>query len=125
MLERSGTAVIEHDWISGSFLYDPTVSAHIAGRFDERKLWHILLTDLVADTATVKRMQEFVHEIAANRAQSDESILIRLKTPSKQRHCFRMSVYKVINEFGLTGKLYIALQDLGTAPPDGAEAADD
>ncbi|MDD3920204.1 MAG: EAL domain-containing protein, partial [Eubacteriales bacterium] len=117
VLSRSGTVIVEHDWISGTFQYDPSISKYLAGTYDNRKFWHVLLTDLVADTATVKTMQELVHDIASDRQRLDDCIYVQLKTPSYIRHWFRMNIYKVVNEFGLTGKLYITFNDVGKKRP--------
>ena len=113
-LEHSGITVVEHDWVTGTFLYDASITEFLAGTYDSRGLWHVLLSDLVADTKTVQCMQELVQRIAMDRKRSGETILVQLKTPSKSKHWFRMNVYKLINEFGLAGKIYMTFVDLGT-----------
>ena len=47
-LEQLGMAVIVNYWIHGSYLYSPSVSTMFAGNYDNRKLWMILLSDMVA-----------------------------------------------------------------------------
>ena len=117
VLERSGIVVVEHEWMDGGFTYDPAISHHLAGVYDDRKLWHILLADMVAETATVKQMVELVQAVATDRRRTDESMLARLRTPDRSWHWFRMSVYKVVNSVGLAEKIYLTFHDLGEKKP--------
>lgn len=112
VLEAAGVAVIEHDWVGGSFRYTPSVSKYLAGRYDDRRLWRILLSDLVAETVTVQQMQALVHRVAEDRKRMYGSLLVRLKTPDQSVHRFRMSVSKETDAYQLTSKLRIVLIDL-------------
>ncbi len=117
ILERSGIAVIEYDWVAGSFEYDPLVTQLLAGNYDQRRFWHILLADLVADTKTVKDMQELVHALAEDRSRQDSHLVVSLKTPAKVFHWFRFSIFKQTDDFGLTGRILMTLLDLGDSLP--------
>ena len=113
VLERTGTAVVEYDWIDGSFIYDPGISQLIAGSYDDRMLWRIMLSDMVADVMDVKKMQNLVHDIAEDRERVSASLEVSLKTPSGDKHRFMMNVYKHANEYQLTDTLIITFNDLG------------
>jgi diguanylate cyclase (GGDEF)-like protein/PAS domain S-box-containing protein len=119
VLERTGTVVVEHNWINSNFVYDAAISSHIAGKYDERRLWHILLTDMVASTDTVKKMQQLVHEVANDRSRDRGGMAVQLKTPAGAWHWFEMNIYKLENEYGLTYKIYLTFNDLGAEPPAG------
>ena len=116
-LENSGVVTIENDWVAGTFIYDPTMSRHIAGKYDERGFWHILLSDFVAETLTVQKMQNLVQEVAADRMRQVAQLDVRLKTPENVYHWFRMNVNKKLNEFDLAGKIYMTFVDLETSAP--------
>ena len=104
--------MIEHHWLTGDFSYDSSISQYIAGNYDFRKLWHILLSDNVADVREVQAMQGLVHDIANDRARSSGSMTGTLRTPSKARHLFRMNVVKLANEYKLTDKIILVFNDL-------------
>ena len=110
VLERSGTVVVEYDWLKGTFKYDPAMSRHFAGAYDTRSFWHILLSDMVADTRTVRNMQALVHALAEDRDRGEGSLTVLLKTPGKVMKPFTMTVYKIANEYGLTEKMLITLK---------------
>lgn len=110
VLEHVGIVIIEHDWVKGSFSYDPFISEFIAGVWDTRKLWHILLSDMVADVPTVQAMQELVHDIAGDAQRMEGGMVVWLKTPEKGKRRFDMKVYKRVNEYRLTDKLVITLR---------------
>ena len=107
VLDSTGTVVIEYDWVAGVFTYDQSITRHIAGQYGQRKLWRILLSDMVADAIDVRDMQELVHQIANDRSREDGSMLVRLNTPSGLRQWFRMRVFKRADEFQLTDKMII------------------
>lgn len=111
-LESIGISVIEYDWICSTFVYYPSISKYIAGTYDDRRLWRILLSDMVTDTMTVQRMQGLVHNIAQDRMRIEGSITVKLKTPQKVEHHFRMNVRKLMDEYQLTNKLIITLIDI-------------
>ena len=113
VLERTGTVMIDHDWLKGGFSYDPYISQFIDGNWDKRKMWHILLTDMVADVATVKAMQEMVHDVAEDRGRSEDCMNVELRTPAKVKHSFLMNVYKLANEYMLTERIIITFNDTG------------
>ena len=117
VLEHSGIVVTEYDWINGVFTYDPGMSCVLAGRYDGRGLWHILLADMVAETAAVQQLQMLAHNLAADRQRVEAAMIAQLRTPSRQKHWFRINAYKVVNAYGLAGKLYIAFADLGAERP--------
>lgn len=112
VLDATGTVMIEYDWINAVFLYDPSISARIAGTYDGRKLWRIMLSDMVADSADVKAMQQLVQSVAENRQRLDGSMIVKLRTPSREKHWFRLNVYKRTDEFQLTDKLMLTFNDI-------------
>lgn len=107
VLESTGTVVIEYDWANSVFTYDPAISLHIAGKYDDRRLWLILMSDMVADTMDVRAMQEFVHRLANDRERDGGSMTVRLKTASGEKQWFRMNVFKRKDEFQLTSKMLL------------------
>lgn len=119
-MESIGIAYIELNWLKGEFSYYPSIVRYLYGTYDARPFWQILLSDMVADTDTVKKMQQFVHTIAENRLRNNGAILVKLKTPQKTIHTFRMSVRKVWNEFQWTNRLTITLNDLDYEESDEA-----
>lgn len=121
VLEKNGILVIEHDWISGAFVYDRRMGDYLDGLYDKRVLWRILLSDMVCDTATVQRMQRLVHDLAEDRQQTEGYLPVRLKTPGKRHHWFALHVYKCTNEFGLARKMILTLRDLGSEKPKASE----
>ena len=112
VLEATGTVVMELDWVNGVFTYDPSVTKYIFGRFDGRRLWQILLSDMVASTADVRAMQELVHEIATDKKRVSGSVTVRLKTASGKKQWFRMSVFKRISEFNITSKIILTFNNI-------------
>ena len=111
VLESTGTVVVEYDWRNHVFTYDDEISKYIAGSFDHRSLWQVLLSDMVADSQDVKAMQDMLLYLG-NRGQKQTSRLVRLKTPRGKKHWFRMMIYKRENEFGLAEKMIITFNDV-------------
>ena len=103
--------LIENDWIGGSFTYDPNITEYLAGVWDDRRLWRILQSDLVADVSDVMAMQELVRKLAEDRERTEAGMMVRLKTPREGKHLFSMRVYRIANEYQLTDRLLIALND--------------
>ncbi len=112
VLESTGTVVVEYDWRNHVFIYDNTISKHIAGNFENRSLWTVFMTDMVADTSDVKSMQEMLLALANDRERSSESKMVVLKTPNRQKHWFRVNVYKQVDDFGLAEKMIITFNDV-------------
>ena len=111
-LDTPGITFIEYDWLTGDFCYYPSISGCLLGTYDGRKLWQILLSDMVADTVTVQLMQQLVHRVADDRNEFSASRIVELKTPEKATHRFRFTVRKMTNEYKLTNRLVITLTDL-------------
>lgn len=111
-LEQLGMAVIVNYWIHGNYLYSPSVSKMLKGNYDDRKLWMILLSDMVADTTTVQKMQQLVHDIADDRERDNGQIVVKLLAKSGQKRDFEMNVFKQVNEFGLAERMIIALREV-------------
>ncbi|MDD3921447.1 MAG: diguanylate cyclase, partial [Eubacteriales bacterium] len=74
VLDRIGLTLAELDWATGRFTYGPSMPQHLAGRYNTRTLWHIFLSDHVADAQTVKSLQQLVHGVAEDRTRSEGSI---------------------------------------------------
>ena len=120
VLKSTGTVTIEYYWQAGTFTYDPNISSYIAGTFDGRRLWQILLSDFVASARDVQSMQSLVHNLAGDRTRTSGSRVVRLKTPSGAMHRFRMNVIKLANEFRLTDKMILTFNDID-ADAEGGE----
>ncbi len=112
VLESTGTVVVEYDWHNRVFIYDNTITDCLAGSYDHRPLWQVFLSDMVADSSDVKAMQDGLLALATDRSRSKFSRLVMLKTPSKQKHWFRMNVYKQADSFGLAEKMMITFNDV-------------
>lgn len=112
VFENSGTVVIEYNWLSGLFSYDTAISDYIAGTFDERPLWQILLSDMVANSMDVAAMQNMVHKLAEKTSKPSGSMEIMLKTPDKKKHWFSMHAFRRLNEFNITSKIIITFTDI-------------
>lgn len=112
VLESTGTVVIEYDWFNRVFIYDNTISKYLAGNYNHRSLWQVFLADMVAESPDVKVMQDGLLRLANDRQRSSSSMLVLLKTPEKQKHWFRMNVYKQANDLGLTDKMIITFNDV-------------
>ena len=110
-LERSGILVITLDWGKNEFSYSPSVSARLAGEYDGRRFWRVLLSDMMAGTRTVEQMQQLVHEVAEDRDRMDGSMTVRLKTAEGAWRLFEMNVFKEINDVGNAGKLLLTLRE--------------
>lgn len=110
-LSELGMAVIELDWIKGSFTYDSSISQFMKGNYDERSLWRIFMSDMVADAMDVQKLQAFVHDFADDRNRHGDSMRMRLRTPSNATHWFSIHVIKLANDAGLTQKLVLMFQD--------------
>lgn len=112
VLESTGTVVVEYDWRNHVFIYDNTISKHIAGNYENRSLWKVFLTDMVADSTDVKLLQETLLTLANDREHSSMSKMVMLKTPHSGKHWFRVNVYKQVDDFGLAEKMIIAFNDV-------------
>jgi diguanylate cyclase (GGDEF)-like protein/PAS domain S-box-containing protein len=117
VLEQNGIYVIEHDWLSGAFIYDPRLGDELEGLYNDRPLWQILLSDMVTDTQTVQRMQKLVHDVASDRTASTAEMSVHLKRPNRSRRWYCFRIYKQKNDFGLTNRLLLTLQDAGEKRP--------
>ncbi|MDO5562939.1 MAG: EAL domain-containing protein [Synergistaceae bacterium] len=112
VIEATGTVLIEYDWVNGVFIYDRRISDHIAGNFDARKLWQILLSDMVAAALDVKKMQDMVHNLANDRGRENDGMIVQLKTQTGEKHWFRFNVFKKEDEHRLTQKLLLTFNDI-------------
>ncbi len=112
VFENIGTVVIEYNWLGGTFSYDSTISKYIAGNFDDRPLWQILLSDMVASSIDVSAMQNMVHGLAEKTNQPNGSMEVMLKTPDKHKHWFSMHAFRRLNEFNVTSKIIITFTDI-------------
>lgn len=108
--EHMGIVLIGLDWVNGTFTYDPSISEFISGIWDNRTLWHILLSDMVTDVLTVQAMQNLVHDIAEDRHRMKGGMMVNLATPMKGTRRFHMNVYKQVDECQLARRLVITLQ---------------
>lgn len=110
---NGGVAVIGHDWIKNAYECSPQLPA---GTYDEHKLWHILLPDMAADTATIKQMQEMIQALAADQRTDEKSLTVRLKTPDKAYHPFCFRAFKAGGEFGPANLMLFTLRCMDEAP---------
>ncbi|MDO5562110.1 MAG: EAL domain-containing protein [Synergistaceae bacterium] len=112
IVDSTGTVLVEYDWANGVFTYDEAISKYIGGNFDNRKLWRIFLSDMIASVLDVKKMQTLVHDIANDRKRADGKMDVLLKTPSGERHWFHLEIYKKADEYMLTDKLLMTFNDV-------------
>lgn len=110
-LSQLGMAVVEQDWVKGTFTYDSSLSQLLKGSYDGRSLWRILLSDVAADAADVQKMQEFIHELANDGSRSTDSMKLQLYTPSNAKHWFSIGATKLTNDAGQTQRLVLTFQD--------------
>ena len=112
VLESTGTVVIEYDWRNHVFVYANDLSKYLAGNYNHRSLWQVFLSDMVADSADVKALQDGLLMLANDREQTKYSKLVSLRTPTNHKHWFRMNVYKQVDAFGLAEKMIITFNDV-------------
>lgn len=112
IIQNTGTIVIEHDWVNSVFIYDKIISQFLAGTYDHRPLWRILLSDMVASSMDVKAMQLMIYELANSHEKNYDSLKVRLKTITGQKHWFQMKVIKTVDDFNIANKLIITLNDI-------------
>ena len=112
VLESTGTVVVEYDWSNRVYIYDKTISDYLAGTYDHRGLWQVLLSDLVADSGDVRLMQERMFSLANARGERRADMLVLLKTPKKVRHWFRMNIYKQEDDYGLANRMILTFNDV-------------
>ena len=110
--ENTGTVVVEYDWNTHAFVYDPCISEHLYGRYDGRSLWQIFMSDMVADAQDVKAMQELILSLANARHRTAGAIDVRLKTPQKVMHWFTMNAFKRVNDRDLPSKIILTFLDV-------------
>ena len=68
--------------------------------------------DMVANALDVKAIQESLLHLANDRNMEKLTRTLLLKTPLKEKHWFRMNVYKQTDEFDLTDKLILTFNDI-------------
>lgn len=112
VLESTGTVVIEYDMHSKVFTYSSEITKHIAGTYDHRDLWQVLLSDNIAESADVKMMQDALTTLSDSKDESSISKLVMLKTPSLEKHWFRINIYKNVDKYCLAEKVIITFNDV-------------
>ena len=118
-LEFSGILVITLDWKTGGFTYSPSVSRRLAGQYDGKRLWRVLLSDMVTDSLTVQKIQQLVHDVAEDRERMEGSMRVRLKTTEEVFRMFDLGVFKEVNEYGLADKMILTLRELAPGLTEG------
>lgn len=112
VFENTGTVVVEYDWQNHSFTYDPNISTYIWGRFDDRSIWQIFMSDMVADVKDVRVMQQLIYEVANDKDRMSDTFDLLLKTPNKTKHWFTMNVFKRVNDLNITSKIILTFLDV-------------
>lgn len=112
VLESTGTIVIEEDLLTNKFTYDVSTPAILHGTYDDRSLWYIFLSDMVASSQDVKKMQNLIMELANNPNENSISTNVILKTKNKERHWFKMMAFKMVNEYNSPTKIIITFSDI-------------
>lgn len=112
IIQNTGTIVIEHDWVNSVFTYDKVISQHLTGTYDHRSLWRILLSDMVASSMDVKIMQTMIYDLANNHARFQDSLRVKLKTITGEKHWFDMKAIKIVDGFNIANKLLITFNDI-------------
>lgn len=112
IIQNTGTIVIEHDWVNSVFTYDKMISQFLVGTYDHRPLWRILLSDMVAGSMDVKALQNMVYALANSHEKNQDSMKIRLKTITGEKHWFEVKAIKIVDDFNLANKLLLILNDI-------------
>ncbi len=112
VLESTGTVVVEYDRYNDLFIYDDSISEYIAGNFDNRSLWQVLASDMSAEEDDVTALRGMLASLISTGGKKHISKLVMLKTPSKGRHWFKVSIYKRDNDDKLAEKIIITLNDV-------------
>lgn len=112
IIQNTGTIVIEHDWVNSVFTYDKCISQYLAGTYDHRPLWRILLSDMIASSMDVKAMQTMAFNLANSHVKNQDSLKIQLKTVTGEKHWFEVKAIKIVDDFNLANKLLITLNDI-------------
>ena len=111
ILESTRSIVIEYDIEGYRYDYDISVSRYLAGTFDSRSLWTILLKDRVADSATVARMQQLVRKAASGSEQKTLTGDVLLRARDGSKRWFRMRAVKMDDSLHYARKVLILLND--------------
>ena len=112
VLESTGTLVVEYDWLSGVFTYDAAIGRSLAGQYDRRGLWDVLLQDKVAAEADVTALEALVRGVTDAQGDDSGDQLLLMKTPAGESHWFRVNVFKRTDEFKLSNKLILTFNDV-------------
>lgn len=112
ILSSTGTAIVEFDPLNNVFMYDELLHQMLAGTFDKRGLWEILVEDGVAEAMDVDAMRAICESIAAFPKSSGEEITVLLQTRCGERRWFRMSVCRLNYEELDTGRVLITFNDV-------------
>ena len=112
IVQSTDTIVIVQDWVNNVFNYDKSVSRYLAGIYDHRPLWKILLSDMVASSMDVKKMQTIVYGLANSHKDTQASVRVKLRTRSDEKHWFEMKALKIVDSLDLTSKIFITLRDI-------------
>ena len=112
VLMATGTVVFTHDWVHGTYTYDPMANKYMKGCFDKRPLWQILLSDMVVKSMDVKSMNQLVMAVAGNRACDNAEMLVQMKNIQEEWRWFRMQVIKMSDALSLTNKLILTFNDV-------------
>lgn len=111
VFENSETVMVEYDWANDAFSYALNIGEHLYGHFDTRPLWQIMLSDMVADAADVKKLQEMVRALIIDTKAKSGGMAVRLKTPERVKHWF--SVHAVRSaDAGTAGKIILTFMDI-------------
>lgn len=112
VVAHTGTVVFEYDWVNQVYQYDPLAALYIAGKYDMRPLWQILLDDEVATEADMRAMRAFVDGIADDPERASGRMEIRLRTPSGETRWFVMNAIKRSDEHDAPNRMLITFNDI-------------
>lgn len=112
VLEATGTVVFTYDTESEIFAYDDLTSRYLAGKYDKRPLWKILLSDMVARLSDVKEMQELCKKLAADPEHESAEMYVQLRAANKKLRWFRMQLIKRSENNMFSGKMLMTFNDV-------------
>ncbi|MDD4074568.1 MAG: EAL domain-containing protein [Eubacteriales bacterium] len=112
VFENAETVVVEYDWANDAFSYALNIGDHIYGKFDARPLWQILLSDMVADAADVKKLQEMVRTLIMDAKAKSTGMDVRLKTPERVKHWFSVHAVRGAEASDTAGKIILTFMDI-------------
>ncbi len=113
-LKATGTLVIEYDRSNKTYFYDPQIFHSLAGNYDHRALWQILLDDGVADPLDVNALKALAVNLANDKSRESVERRLRLKTLGGDRQWYKVLILKMREEGAGPGKFLVTLNNINS-----------